>query len=60
MQGKGFDDESVSPVVRQTLQHWAYQLIEWDFHEGVKRVKTHGASYIPRQHLDTAFDCNSK
>merc|ERR1711879_509943 len=29
--GKMFDDSSVSPVVRQTLLHWAYELTEEDF-----------------------------
>ena len=29
--GKAFDDYSCSPVVRQTLQHWAYQLTGADF-----------------------------
>ncbi len=29
--GKAFDDASVSPVVRQTLHHWAYQLTKKDF-----------------------------
>jgi len=24
--GKSFDDETVSPVIRQTLQHWGYKL----------------------------------
>jgi len=37
--GKKFDDVSVSPVVRQTLQHWGYQLTEKDFDVGKKRVK---------------------
>ena len=29
--GKSFDDASVSPVIRQTLLHWAYELSEEDF-----------------------------
>ena len=29
--GKKYDDFSVSPVVRQVLQHWGYQLTEADF-----------------------------
>jgi hypothetical protein len=29
--GKSFDDVSVSPVIRQTLLHWAYELVEGDF-----------------------------
>jgi len=29
--GKSYDDESVSAVVRQTLQHWAYKLTESDY-----------------------------
>ena len=28
--GKAFDDETVSPVIRQTLQHWAYVLTAAD------------------------------
>ncbi|MPC27547.1 hypothetical protein E2C01_020720 [Portunus trituberculatus] len=34
-----FDDASVSPVVRQTLQHWGYELNKHDYDLGVKRVK---------------------
>ena len=49
--GKGHEDESVSPVVRQTLLHWAYELTEADFEHGAKRVKTHGATYMPREQL---------
>lgn len=49
--GKAHDDASVSPVVRQTLLHWAYELSEADFATGAKRVKTHGATYIPRDQL---------
>ena len=29
--GKSYDDISVSPVVRQVLQHWGYQLTKADF-----------------------------
>jgi hypothetical protein len=28
--GTSYDDEKVSPVIRQVLQHWAYQLVEKD------------------------------
>ena len=28
---KSYNDESVSPVIRQGLQHWGYQLTEKDF-----------------------------
>lgn len=34
---KSFDDASVSPVIRQTLQHWAYRLTAHDFVEGAKK-----------------------
>jgi len=44
--GKAHDDVSVSPVVRQTLLHWAYEISESDFDKGSKRVKTHGAAYV--------------
>lgn len=29
--GRSFDDPSVSPVIRQTLHHWAYELNQKDF-----------------------------
>ena len=44
---KAHDDPTVSPVVRQTLLHWAYELSEADFGHGAQRVKTHGAAYVP-------------
>lgn len=50
--GKAYADASVSPVVRQTLQHWAYELTSDDFKAGSKRVKTHGAAYMPRTQLE--------
>ena len=37
--GAVFDNPAISPVVRQTLQHWAYRLTEKDYKEGKKRVK---------------------
>jgi hypothetical protein len=37
--GADFNDSSISPVVRQTLQHWGYRLTERDYQEGKKRVK---------------------
>lgn len=44
--GKSYDDASVSPVVRQTLLHWAYQLSAADFESGTKRVSKNGAAYV--------------
>lgn len=49
--GKAHDDVSVSPVVRQTLLHWAYELTEADFASGAKRVRSKGAAYVPRDQL---------
>ncbi|XP_041948295.1 uncharacterized protein zgc:113208 isoform X1 [Alosa sapidissima] len=37
--GCGYDNHTVSPVVRQTLQHWGYRLCQEDYTEGAKRVK---------------------
>ena len=48
-QRAAFDDVAVSPVVRQTLLHWAYELNAADFEAGAKRVATHGATYVPRE-----------
>ena len=33
-----WDDASVSPVLRQTLLHWAYELTEADFEQMRKKV----------------------
>jgi hypothetical protein len=49
--GKPFDDPSVSPVVRQTLHHWGYQLTQADFSKSSDRVMAHGATYFPRSEL---------
>ena len=38
--GCRFDNAAVSPVVRQTLLHWGYELTEQDYRAGAKRVKT--------------------
>lgn len=46
---KAFDDASVSPVVRQTLQHWAYRLTEAHFNEYAKLVRAgKSTSFIRR------------
>ena len=37
--GVAFDNPGISPVVRQTLQHWGYRLTEKDYQQGKKRVK---------------------
>jgi len=37
--GCGWDNYGVSPVVRQTLQHWAYQLNKEDFDKNAKKFK---------------------
>ena len=37
--GKRFDDATVSPVIRQTLLHWGYELTERDFHLHVAKAK---------------------
>ncbi|XP_048043295.1 uncharacterized protein zgc:113208 [Megalobrama amblycephala] len=37
--GCAYDNPGVSPVVRQTLQHWGYKLTLEDYKEGAKRVK---------------------
>mmetsp|Transcript_5964 Transcript_5964/g.12600 ORF Transcript_5964/g.12600 Transcript_5964/m.12600 type:complete len:304 (-) Transcript_5964:1116-2027(-) len=36
--GARFDDDSISPVIRQTLQHWGYALTEKDLERHVTRV----------------------
>jgi hypothetical protein len=36
--GAKYTDDSVSPVVRQTLQHWAYQLTKEDYLAVCERV----------------------
>ncbi|KAL3925464.1 MAG: hypothetical protein SGPRY_003638 [Prymnesium sp.] len=50
-EGKNYDDPSVSPVVRQTLLHWAYQLTPTDFQSAARRVKARGAYGIPAEQL---------
>jgi len=37
--GANFDNNKISPVVRQTLQHWGFKLNKEDYMEGKKRVK---------------------
>jgi len=36
--GVAYNNNAISPVVRQTLQHWGYRLTEKDYNEGKKRV----------------------
>lgn len=37
--GCAYDNATISPVVRQTLQHWGYKLTPEDYKQGAKRVK---------------------
>nr|XP_022289545.1 uncharacterized protein LOC111101371 [Crassostrea virginica]XP_022289546.1 uncharacterized protein LOC111101371 [Crassostrea virginica] len=37
--GARYDDPNISPVVRQTLQHWGYRLTEEDYQAKVKQLK---------------------
>lgn len=37
--GGKWDDESISPAIRQTLQHWGYKLTKKDFENEVKSRK---------------------
>ena len=37
--GCGWDNTTVSPVVRQTLQHWAYSLTQEDFNKNAKKFQ---------------------
>lgn len=50
--GKSYDDESVSPVVRQLLLHWAYQLSEEHFDQ-YKALLEKGkkTSFIPQYQM---------
>ena len=34
-----YNDISISPVIRQTLLHWSYELTEKDVHAAMKRMK---------------------
>ena len=37
--GCNWDNYNISPVVRQTLLHWGYELNEEDFNKNAKRFK---------------------
>lgn len=47
--GGDFENHSISPVVRQTLLHWGYELTEADYKVGAERVKKNGAAYVPKE-----------
>ncbi|CDF40398.1 unnamed protein product [Chondrus crispus] len=50
--GKSFDDETVSPTVRQLLLHWGYQLTEPHFNEYKSLLeKGHKTSFIPQHEM---------
>lgn len=51
--GSSFDDESISPVVRQTLLHWAYQPTE-EHYQRYKVLLLGGArtSFIPQHQME--------
>lgn len=49
---KPFDDESVSPTVRQLLLHWAYELTEHDY-DHYKKMLEQGqkTSFVPQSQM---------
>lgn len=59
-EGKAYDDISCSPVVRQTLQHWAYRLTEADYLDYKTQIAAGAktafipASTMPAQASDSA------
>jgi hypothetical protein len=58
--GSSYDDPSISPVVRQTLLHWGYELSEKDFSEVQKRLsKGKGAYFINKDQLNAAIEKQS-
>lgn len=54
-ENKAWDDMSLSPVVRQTLLHWAYELKEEDFVKGSGRVGKVGAAYLPHSTMQGVY-----
>ena len=56
--GCAYDNFNVSPVVRQTLQHWGYKLNKEDFDKYAKKVKVwwYGALFLlPTRWWDVAI-----
>lgn len=50
--GKPFDDEGVSPTVRQLLLHWGYELTAEHFDEYKKLLENgHKTSFIPQHEM---------
>mmetsp|Transcript_32019 Transcript_32019/g.37623 ORF Transcript_32019/g.37623 Transcript_32019/m.37623 type:complete len:306 (-) Transcript_32019:143-1060(-) len=59
--GAQFDDPQISPVVRQTLLHWGYELSESDFEEVKQRLnKGKGAYFINKDQLNSAIGNQKK
>lgn len=54
-----FDDADVSPVVRQTLQHWAYELKEADYNKAAKGVSS-GKRGVPYMRKEDAPQAKKK
>jgi len=46
-----WNNRTISPVVRQTLQHWGYRLTRRDFDADSDIVRARGASYFPRSQV---------
>mmetsp|Transcript_27306 Transcript_27306/g.61042 ORF Transcript_27306/g.61042 Transcript_27306/m.61042 type:complete len:375 (-) Transcript_27306:229-1353(-) len=50
-----FDDPQVSPVVRQTLLHWGYELTEEDFLQAANKIGKKGAYLVSKSQIDAAL-----
>ena len=60
MAGSTFDDPAVSPVVRQTLLHWGYELTKEDYAKSLKKMKHKGAYLVSKADLGAALDKGKK
>lgn len=58
--GRAYDDAAVSPVVRQTLQHWAYTLTKSDFGVSGGRGGLAESSSAPTLPLRVCTDAGAK
>lgn len=58
--GASYDDPAVSPVVRQTLLHWGYELTPEDFAASLKKLKNKGAYLVNKADLNAALSKGGK
>ena len=55
-----YNDYSISPVIRQSLQHWGYQLTKEDFNKFKNKLKNENKNKLKNENKNKLKNENKK